>query len=154
MEARPPYFRQPEPAPLEKGRKQPMNTTQSNRITLEPFHHLPQILLSGDNTRTALILRQALAEEGFRVELAAGYNELENLWQQHRHPMVLLEVSGPQAVEPAIRTALRLKYQDPRQFVGYIADPLLQTSGLAGDAIFPRGSEKLTKALRRHFREL
>jgi len=128
-----------------------MNTTQSDSLTLQPFRHSPQILLSGDNARTALILRQALAGEGFCVELAAGYHELEDLWQQHRHPMVLLEVSGPQAVEPAVHTALRLKYQDPQQFVGYIADPVLQASGLAGDGIFPRASDKLTRALKRHF---
>lgn len=113
--------------------------------------HLPQILLSGDNTRTALVLHDALVDQGFPVQLAPGYLELENLWQQQRHPMVLLEVSGPQAVEAAVRTALRLKYQDRQQFVGYIADPTLQTSGLAGDAIFPRGSYRLTRALRRHF---
>lgn len=122
-------------------------------IQFSEIDNLPPILLSGDNERTALILRQALAEEGFRVQLALGYHELEDLWQQHRNPMVLLEVSGPQAVEDAVDTALRLKCQDPRQFVGYIADPMLQTSGLAGDGVFPRSSEKLTRALRRHFRQ-
>lgn len=127
-----------------------MNTTQSNAI-INPSYRLPQILLSGDNARTALILQHALAGEGFHVQLAAGYHDLEDLWQQHRHPMVLLEVSGPQAVEPAVCTALRLKCQDPQQFVGYIADPVLQVSGLAGDAIFPRASDKLTRALKRHF---
>lgn len=118
---------------------------------IKPFHLSPQILLSGDNARTALILHQALAEEGFRVQFAVGYPELEDLWQQYRHPMVLLEVSGAHAVEPAVHTALRLKYQDPQQFVGYIADPVLQTSGLAGDAIFPRASDKLARALKKHF---
>lgn len=127
-----------------------MKSNQLNATTIQNF---PPILLSGDNERTALILRQALAEEGFRVQLALGYHELEDLWQEQRNPMVLLEVSSPQAVEDAVDTALRLKYQDPGQFVGYIADPVLQTSGLAGDAVFPRASEKLTRALKRHFRQ-
>lgn len=129
-----------------------MTKNQPNIATLSQTD-LPQILLAGDNARSAIILHQALAQAGFRVQLAAGYQELEDLWQQQRHPMILLEVSGPQAVEPAIHTALRLKYQDPRQFVGYIADPVLHTSGLAGDAIFPRTSDKLARALRRHFAE-
>ncbi|MGH9586216.1 MAG: hypothetical protein ACRD3F_04655 [Acidobacteriaceae bacterium] len=130
-----------------------MTKNQSNATTFKQAEP-PQILMAGDNARTAIILQQALSQAGFRVELAAGYHELEDLWEQQRHSMVLLEVSGPQAVEAAIHTALRLKYQDPRQFVGYIADPLLQTSGLAGDAIFPRGSDKLTRALRRHLTQL
>lgn len=123
-----------------------MNSTQSSTKLVS----FPQILLSGDNRRTTLILHQALAEEGFHVQLAAGYHELEDLWERRRHPMVLLEVSGPQAVEAAVHTALRLKYQDPQQFVGYIADPVLETSGLAGDAVFPRSSERLARALKDH----
>jgi hypothetical protein len=43
-----------------------------------------------------------------------------------------------------------LKRQDPLLFIGYIADPILHTSGLAGDAIFPRSAEQLASALRRH----
>ena len=129
-----------------------MTKNQSNATSFKQAES-PQILMAGDNARTAIILHQALAQAGFRVELAAGYHELEDLWQQQRHPMILLEISSPQAVEAAIHTALQLKYQDPQQFVGYIADPLLHTSGLAGDAIFPRGSEKLTRALRQHFRQ-
>lgn len=128
-----------------------MNSVPFNPNTAGASSLLPQILLSGDNTRTALILHDALVDQGFRVQLAPGYPELEDLWQQQRHPVVLLEVSGPQGVEDAVRTALRLKYRDPQQFVGYIADPLLRTSGLAGDAVFPRASDKLAKALRRHF---
>lgn len=112
---------------------------------------LPLILLSGDNPRTAILLERALTLEGFRVELASGYSELEVLWQQHRHSMVLLEVSRPQSVEAAVNTALNLKRRDPQQFVGYLADPLLGTSGLAGDAIFPRASGLLAKALKLHF---
>ncbi|MGB7189621.1 MAG: hypothetical protein WBD10_05755 [Acidobacteriaceae bacterium] len=109
------------------------------------------ILLCGDNTRTTLRLGQALVEEGFGVELASGYPELEAQWRQRRHPVVLLEVSGPQAVEDAVNAALSLKRRDPRQFVGYLADPGFQTSGLAGDGIFPRASRPLAMALKRFF---
>jgi hypothetical protein len=65
--------------------------------------------------------------------------------------MVLLEVSGPQGVEEAVNAALRLKRRDPGQFVGYLADPVLHCSGLAGDAIFPRVSRQLAKVLKRYF---
>jgi CheY-like chemotaxis protein len=111
----------------------------------------PLILLSGDNARTAALLQHSLTEQGFQVQLAPGYHELETLWQQQRHPMVLLEVSGPQSVEAAVTTALSLKRRDPQQFVGYLADPGLHTSGLAGDAIFPRTPDQLAGALRHHF---
>lgn len=126
-------------------REQPMNFESPH------FPQTPQILLSGDNSRTALRLGQALAEEGFGVELAFGYSELEIQWQQRRHPIVLLEVSGPHAVEDAVNAALSLKRRDPGQFVGYIADPGLRASGLAGDAIFPRASSPLAMALKRYF---
>lgn len=122
-------------------------------------HTLPLILLSGDNARTSDILHRALLDEGFRVQLAPSYSHLESLWQQHRPiqhgdafpPIVLLEVSAPDAVEPAVEAALKLKRHDPLLFIGYLADPALHTSGLAGDAIFPRATEPLAAALRRHF---
>lgn len=110
----------------------------------------PLILLSGDNARTAFPLYLALAAQGFRVHFAPTYIELEALWQQDRHPVVLLEVSDAGSVEAAVNAAMRLKRQDKRQFVGYLADSFLRTSGLAGDAIFPRDSEQLAKALRVH----
>lgn len=128
-----------------------MKIDLSNPFEDIPSNTPPLILLSGDNTRTALLLQEGLIHEGFRVQLASGYDELEALWRQQRHPMVLLEVSRPQSVEAAVTTALNLKRRDPRQFVGYLADPLLQTSGLAGDAIFPRASGQLARALKRHF---
>lgn len=118
---------------------------------------IPLILLSGDNARTSDILHRALLDEGFRVQLAPSYSHLESLWQQHRPtphafpPIVLLEVSAPDAVEPAVEAALNLKRHDPLLFIGYLADPALHASGLAGDAIFPRTTEQLAKALRRHF---
>jgi DNA-binding response OmpR family regulator len=120
---------------------------------------LPMILLSGDNARTSHNLHRALLDEGFQVQLAPSYSQLESLWQQHRAspdrdtppPIVLLEVSAPDAVEPAVDAALKLKRRDPLLFIGYLADPALHTSGLAGDAIFPRATEQLAKALRTYF---
>ena len=126
-----------------------MKTAQCNSVKFTPIS--PLILLSGDNDRTTALLHDSLTDEGFQVQLAAGYQDLETLWQQRRHPMILLEVSGPQSVEAAVDTALSLKRQDPQQFVGYLADPVLHTSGLAGDAIFPRTPDQLASALRRHF---
>jgi hypothetical protein len=112
---------------------------------------LPSILLSGDNARTVLPLHHSLLNQGFRVQFAAYY-ELEAAWKRHRHPIVLLEVSGAHSVEAAVNAAMELKRHDPHQFVGYLADPVLHTSGLAGDAIFPRASEDLVKALRNHLK--
>ena len=117
----------------------------------------PLILLSGDNARTAYNLYCALVDEGFHVHFASAYNEIEPLWQEKRHPLiplvVLLEVSGAQGVEAAVNAAISLKRKDPLQFVGYLADPVLRTSGLAGDAIFPRAPEHLARELRRHFHD-
>ncbi len=110
----------------------------------------PLILLSGDNARTVLPLHRSLLGQGFRVQFAP-YFELETEWKLHRHPVVLLEVSGAHSVETAITAALELKRHDPHQFVGYLADPLLHTSGLAGDAVFPRDPDQLGDALRNHF---
>lgn len=111
---------------------------------------LPLILLSGDNARTVIPLHRSLLNEGFRVQFAAYY-ELEMEWKLHRHPVVLLEVAGAHSVETAIKAALKLKRHDPQLFVGYLADPLLHTSSLAGDAVFPRDAAQLAKALRTHF---
>lgn len=135
-----------------------MNTIQAepcNDISLVngATQDLPLILLSGDNTRTASLLHRALCDDGFRVQFAAPYAELESLWRHRRPSMVLLEVSGAHSVEAAVSEALKLKRLDPLQFVGYVADPALHTSGLAGDAIYPRSSEELAKALRNHFRD-
>lgn len=111
------------------------------------------ILLSGDNARSTSVLHQALLSEGLQVDLAPTYRDIEPMWLEHRHPLVLLEVSGAYGVEAAVKAALELKRQDPLQFVAYIADPALHSSGLAGDGIFPRTSEHLARELRRHFRD-
>ena len=64
--------------------------------------------------------------------------------------MVLLEVTGEHAVEAAVAAALRVKRANASQFVGYLADASLETSGLAGDAVFPRSAARVEEALRRH----
>jgi DNA-binding response OmpR family regulator len=99
-------------------------------------------------------MQQALHQAGFTVDLAHDYIHLENLWQQHRHEIVLLEVAYPHSVDPAVHTALRLKQQDSRQFIAYLADPSLSNSGLAGDAVFPRDARHLPEALRQHLEAL
>jgi hypothetical protein len=126
-----------------------MNERQDNLKTLSPS--LPLILLGSDSPRVAEGLYHDLQREGFRIHLAPGYDKVEPLWQQHQHEVVLLEVSSLQSVESAIDVALRLKRRDANQFVGYLADPLLHTSGLAGDAIFPRASHQLPQVLRDYF---
>jgi len=85
------------------------------------------------------------------VKLAPGYSELEALSHAHKDGVVLIEVSHQQSVEAAVDLALRLKRRNSGQFVGYLADPVLHTSGLAGDAIFPRSANHLPDALRAYF---
>jgi CheY-like chemotaxis protein len=111
----------------------------------------PPILLASDNLRVPDSIQRILEAAGFIVQLAAGYHELEPLWQKHRQDVVLLEVSGPQSVEAAVDTAIRLKTLDAHQFVGYVADPVLRAIGLDGDAIFPPTLHRLPKALRDYF---
>lgn len=111
----------------------------------------PPILLASDNLRVPDAVHRILKAAGFIVQLAGGYNELEPLWRQHRQGVVLLEVSGPQSVEAAVETAIRLKTHDAHQFVGYVADPMLRALGLDGDAIFTPTLHRLPKALRDYF---
>jgi hypothetical protein len=125
-----------------------------NEITVGgPPQTSPLILLSGDNTRTASMLHRALCDDGFHVQLAVPYCDLEPMWRELRPAMVLLEVSGAHSVEAAVHAALKLKRLDPLQFIGYVADPALHSSGLAGDAIFLRTAEHLAEELRRYFRD-
>jgi hypothetical protein len=110
----------------------------------------PHILLCGDDARIVLPLHRALLYHGFRVQTAA-YRELEAIWKQGRHPIILLEVTGQQSIERAIAAALQIKSIDNQQFVGYLADDFLRSyGGLAGDAIFPRTINELVIELRRH----
>lgn len=113
---------------------------------------VPPILLASDNPRVASYLHRILEEDGLSVHLAPGYGEVEPLSQAHLSAIVLIEVSHQRSVEPAVELALRLKRRDAERFVGYLADPILHTSGLAGDAIFPRSTHRLPAALREHFK--
>ena len=122
----------------------------SSRRSPSPY---PHILLAGDNRRVVDGVRRRLVDEGFTVDLAAGYHLATTLWEQHRHPVILLDVSNAQAIDDAIDAALDIKRRDPNQFVGYLADPILRTGGLAGDAIFTRNALHLPEVLRRHFAE-
>lgn len=116
------------------------------------FTRSSPILLSGDDPQDARVLNQVLRELGFNTQFAPDYSQVEALWQGQRHlssdpVMVLLEVSQQQNVEAAVDTALQLKRQDPSQFVGYIADPILWVGGLIGDAVLPRNPGRLAKSL-------
>jgi hypothetical protein len=135
---------------MQSNSRKTLKTDSTANSTPDQTADPPLILLSGDNTRTAFMLHQALLEEGFLTEFAAPYHAMESIWREQRHPVVLLEVSGAHGVEDAVNAALHLKRIDPLQFVGYVADPVLHNSGLAGDAIFPRSSARLAEALRRH----
>jgi hypothetical protein len=113
---------------------------------------MPLILLASDNPHVASYLHRTLEQEGLSVQLAPRYQDLEPLSQSHQNAIVLIEVSHQQSVEAAVDLALRLKRRNANRFVGYLADPILHTSGLAGDAIFPRSTHHLPTALRDHFR--
>jgi hypothetical protein len=137
-------------------RKENETTIASSPETTPHGNHspsAPHILFASDNHRVAGPLHRSLQQAGFHVQLAQDYYELESLWQQHRHRVVLIEVSSLHSIEAAVDVAMRLKRHDANQFVGYLADPILRTSGLAGDAIFPRNSPHLSQALREHFGE-
>ena len=111
----------------------------------------PRIVLGSDAIHPESPVHRALVSAGFEVDLACGYDHVEELWRQQRHDVVLIEVAYAVSVDRAVDLALRLKQQDSRQFVGYLADPILHSSGLAGDALFPRDSRRLPEALRRFF---
>jgi hypothetical protein len=135
-------------SPMNISRSEPCNDIPLINGSLQTS---PLILMSGDNIRTASTLHRALCEDGFRVQLAASYCDLEPMWRERQPLIVLLEVSGAHSVEAAVKAALNLKRLNPLQFIAYAADPALYTSGLAGDAIFPRTAEHLAEALRHHF---
>lgn len=111
----------------------------------------PSILLASDRERLGSSLHTVLREAGFEVAFAGDYSGLDLHLNRRPFDMVLLEVTGEHAVEPAVETALRVKRANSGQFVGYLADPSLDASGLAGDGIFPRSAGKLPEALRRFF---
>jgi hypothetical protein len=118
-----------------------------------PFPENPSILLASDSERPGSSLHRALRDEGFAVDYAGSYAHLENHLHSRRFDMVLLEVTGEYAVEAAVEAALRIKRASAGQFVGYLADPSLNASGLAGDGVFPRSTARLPEALRRFIAE-
>jgi PleD family two-component response regulator len=113
----------------------------------------PSILLASDSERHGNTMRRALEDHGFAVEYVGDYTQLDGQFNDREFDVVLLEVTGEHAVEPAVAAALRVKRGNARQFVGYLADANLETSGLAGDAIFPRNTARLPLALRRFMSE-
>jgi PleD family two-component response regulator len=108
----------------------------------------PSILLASDTERLGSTLHKILREEGFQVHFAGDYASLESHLTRATFDMVLLEVTGDYAVEPAVAAALRVKRANAGQFVGYLADSSLDASGLAGDGVFPRNATRLPSALR------
>lgn len=107
------------------------------------------ILLASDSERHGNTIHRALQEQGFAVEYAGDYSQVDSQLNERKYDVVLLEVTGEHAVEPAVAAALRVKRANAGQFVGYLADAALETSGLAGDAILPRDATKLPEVLRR-----
>jgi PleD family two-component response regulator len=118
-----------------------------------PFPSKPSILLASDTERMGSSLHRALRDEGFEVLYAGDYASLGAHLRDRDFDIVLLEVTGEYAVEPAVQTALHLKRTNAGQFVGYLADTSLNASGLAGDGVFPRSPTRLPEALRRFFAE-
>jgi hypothetical protein len=118
-----------------------------------PYSDDPSILLASDTDRMGSSLHRALCDEGFAVHYAGNYASLDIHLRGRRFDMVLLEVTGEYAVEPAVEAALHVKRRNAGQFVGYLADPALSASGLAGDGIFPRSAARLPEALRRFIAE-
>jgi DNA-binding NtrC family response regulator len=106
------------------------------------------ILLASDSERHGKSIHQLLKEDGFVIDYAGDYSGIENHLDGKDFDVVLLEVTSEHAVESAVDAALRVKRANARQFVGYLADADLETSGLAGDAIFPRNTARLRHALR------
>jgi CheY-like chemotaxis protein len=128
-----------------------MDDSSSDGSSRLPNPFYPNILLAGDNASLADLQRRTLVDAGFTVDVADSYSLATEMWEQSRHTVILLDVSHARAVNDAVVTALKIKRRDPGQFVGYLADPILRTSGLAGDAIFPRSAFQLPQVLRKHF---
>jgi len=118
-----------------------------------PFPDKPTILLASDTDRLGTSLHRALRDEGFDVHYAGPYAGCDPRLNDRSFDVVLLEVTGEYAVESAVEAALRIKRGNRSQFVGYLADPALNASGLAGDGVFPRSTALLPEALRRFFDE-
>jgi hypothetical protein len=105
------------------------------------------ILLASDSERHGSMVYRALQQEGFTIVYAGDYAQLDIALHTQKFDVVLLEVTGDHAVEPAVAAALQVKRSHPGQFVGYLADPHLETRGLAGDAVLPRNPAGLREQL-------
>jgi len=125
-----------------------MKTGANTKVNVFTFSDSPRILLGSDNQNLVSAVGHALVKAGFNVDTANDYIDLETLWRQARQEVVLIEVSHPDSIEPAINSALRIKRQNAQQFIAYLADTTLQMSGLTGDAIFTRDTNRLPQALR------
>ena len=135
---------------------------QSECGTNDIASSVPFILLASDSRRGAEQLHRSLQQEGFTVQLASGYSDLEDHNFERETPqrchhirMVLSCSKSPicNRLKLPSTVAMRLKRRNASQFVGYIVDPILHTSGLAGDAVFPRSPHHLPQALHDFFRD-
>ncbi|HEX4037638.1 MAG TPA: hypothetical protein VHX37_06235 [Acidobacteriaceae bacterium] len=108
----------------------------------------PSVLLASDSERQGSAMHQALRQRGMAIEYAGNYAQLTEELRYRKFDVVLLEVTGEHAVEAAVAAALQVKRGHAGQFVGYVADAHLETSGLAGDAVFPRNAARLSEQLR------
>ena len=109
------------------------------------------ILFASDSERHGSHLHRAMEEQGLAVVYAGDYSRVDSRLKERRYDVVLLEVTGEHAVEPAVATALQVKRSNAEQFVGYLADANLEMSGLAGDAVLPRSGARLQEMLSRYF---
>jgi PleD family two-component response regulator len=107
------------------------------------------VVLASDSMKQGTAMHRALQQPGVAVEFAGDYAQLQEVLRGRRFDVVLLEVTGEHAVEPAVEAALRIKRGDAAQFVGYLADAHLDTRGLAGDAVLPRIPAPMVERLRR-----
>jgi hypothetical protein len=130
----------------------PAMMTQSKNYLSRPGKE-PSILLASDSERHGSTMHRALRQHGLAVEFAGEYAHVAALLRYRRFDVVLLEVTGEHAVEPAVAAALEVKRGNAGQFVGYLADAALEASGLAGDAVMPRSAAKVEDALRRYMRD-
>ena len=130
-----------------------MKTGEHTKVSTFTFSESPKILLGSDNKHLVSAVSNALLRAGFHVDTADNYGHVETLWSQLRHDVVLLEVSHPDSVESATESALRIKRQHGQQFIAYLADGNLRMSGLTGDAILSRDTNRLPQALREALRE-
>ena len=128
----------------------PRKMTRANQSG--PFEDR-SILFASDSERHGSHMHRAMEEQGLTVEYAGDYSRVDSRLKERRYAMVLLEVTGEHAVEPAVAAALNVKRSNAEQFVGYLADANLDTSGLAGDAVLPRSGAKLKERLRQYFAE-